>query len=74
VNIGDRVGITFMRKTCGGCEYCFGGWEVLCPKIEALGYIKDGCMAEYVCAVGDFCIKIPDELSDEQAARKYPMY
>lgn len=64
------MGVQFLRSACGLCEYCNGGWETLCPKVEAIGYAKDGCMAEYVLGVGAYVTKIPEELSDEQAARK----
>jgi D-arabinose 1-dehydrogenase-like Zn-dependent alcohol dehydrogenase len=29
---GDRVGIAWLRETCGTCRYCVRGDEHLCPR------------------------------------------
>src|SRR5689334_1548485 len=31
LKIGQRVGIAWLRSTCGKCEYCTSGRENLCP-------------------------------------------
>jgi len=28
---GDRVGVAWLHRTCGHCEFCLSGWETLCP-------------------------------------------
>lgn len=30
--VGDRVGIAWLRHTCGVCRYCVRGSENLCPE------------------------------------------
>src|SRR5215472_15318748 len=36
--VGDRVGIAWLQKTCGRCEFCLAGKENLCPFAEFTGY------------------------------------
>lgn len=31
-HVGDRVGIAWLRKTCGECPYCRAGRENLCER------------------------------------------
>ena len=70
LEIGDRVGVPFLHSACGCCEFCISGNESVCPMQENSGYTVDGCMGEYVTGVADFVVKIPEQLSNEQAARK----
>lgn len=44
---GDRVGIPWLRNSCGSCEYCKEGMENLCASAEYTGYHHDGGFAEY---------------------------
>ena len=30
VRVGDRVGVAWLHKACGGCRFCTGGRENLC--------------------------------------------
>jgi D-arabinose 1-dehydrogenase-like Zn-dependent alcohol dehydrogenase len=32
LKVGDRVGIAWMNRACGSCEYCISGWETLCDQ------------------------------------------
>ena len=65
---GDRVGIAWLQKTCGTCEFCRSKRENLCPFAEFTGYTNDGGYAEYVAAPEAFAYKIPESFDDEQAA------
>src|SRR5438552_18187981 len=40
--LGDRVGIAWLRATCGVCVYCRSGRENLCPEARFTGYHADG--------------------------------
>ncbi len=67
-NIGDRIGIAWLRQTCGDCRYCKAGLENLCTSSLYTGWDEDGGFAEYATVDGDYAYSLPGELSDEQAA------
>lgn len=66
--IGARVGIAWLHKTDGTCEYCRAGAENLCDNPLFSGYSVNGGYAEYVVAPENFVYPIPDGFPDEQAA------
>jgi alcohol dehydrogenase, propanol-preferring len=66
--IGDRVGLPWLNRTCGVCEYCRTGKENLCDNPQFTGYTVDGGYAEYVVAPEKFVYPIPPGFTDEQAA------
>jgi alcohol dehydrogenase, propanol-preferring len=65
---GTRVGIAWLHRTDGACEYCRTGAENLCDHPTFTGYTVDGGYAEYVVAAEDFVYPIPERFADEQAA------
>jgi propanol-preferring alcohol dehydrogenase len=65
---GARVGIAWLHRTDGTCEYCQAGAENLCDHPTFTGYTVDGGYAEYVVAAEDFVYPIPEGFTDEQAA------
>ena len=46
LQVGDRVGIAWLRHTCGACAYCRSGRENLCPFSRYTGWDEDGGYAE----------------------------
>src|SRR5436305_5076998 len=68
LRVGERVGIAWLRSTCGKCEYCTSGRENLCPLALFSGYDADGGYAEYAVVREDFAYQIPDGFSDVEAA------
>jgi len=66
--IGARIGIAWLHRTDGVCEYCRSGAENLCDAPEFTGYTVDGGYAEYIVAPEDFVYAIPEDFPDEQAA------
>jgi propanol-preferring alcohol dehydrogenase len=66
--IGDRVGIAWLHRTDGTCEYCQAGAENLCDNPAFTGYSVDGGYAELIVAPEDFVYAIPEGFPDEQAA------
>jgi len=66
--IGDRVGIPWLGRTCGVCDYCKAGMENLCDTPQFTGYTRDGGYAELTVADERFCVAIPDNYSDAEAA------
>jgi alcohol dehydrogenase, propanol-preferring len=66
--VGARVGIAWLHRTDGTCEYCRSGAENLCDHPSFTGYTVDGGYAEYIVAPEDFVYAIPERFPDEQAA------
>ena len=65
---GARVGIAWLHRTCGVCEYCRSGRENLCGKAVFTGYTVDGGYAEYLVAPERFVYPIPEGFGDLAAA------
>ena len=66
--VGDRIGIAWLRHTCGVCRWCRSGRENLCVSPRFTGWDADGGYAEHVVVDEDFAYAIPEVFSDEQAA------
>lgn len=66
--IGDRIGIAWLRHTCGTCDHCRRGRENLCELSRYTGYHADGGYAEYAVVPEDFAYAIPEQFDDVQAA------
>ncbi len=64
---GDRVGIAWLRSTCGECEFCSRGAENLCTGSRYTGYHEHGGYADRAIVREDFAYAIPPEFSDEEA-------
>jgi len=65
---GARVGIPWLYRACGECQYCRRGEENLCPHAQFAGFHVDGGYAEYMLADADYALPIPEGISDVQAA------
>lgn len=65
---GDRVGVAWLRNTCGQCEYCRAGRENLCESSRYTGYHADGGYATSAVVPADYAYAIPPGLTDTQAA------
>jgi len=65
---GDRVGIAWLASTCGLCRFCRRGDENLCPEATFTGWDHDGGYAEAAVVDERYAYRIPDGLSDDQAA------
>ncbi len=66
--VGDRVGIPWLRHTCGVCEFCRKGTENLCPASRYTGWDTDGGYAEYVTVPIDFALALPAGYEDRELA------
>src|SRR5262249_37169460 len=64
---GDRVGIAWLRSTCGACAYCTSARENLCESSTYTGWTHDGGYAEYCCVPHDFAYAIPAAFDDATA-------
>jgi propanol-preferring alcohol dehydrogenase len=65
---GRRVGVPWLGWTDGDCRYCRSGLENLCVNARFTGRDIDGGFAEWTVADERFCLDLPPEISDEQAA------
>ena len=65
---GDRVGIAWLRFTCGKCRYCRAGNENLCPQARFTGYDENGGYAEFATVLEDFAYRLPETLDPITAA------
>ena len=45
--LGDRIGIAWLRGTCGRCRWCRTGRENLCPNATFTGWDADGGYADW---------------------------
>jgi propanol-preferring alcohol dehydrogenase len=68
LQVGDRVGVAWLHWACGACELCKEGLENLCPKQVITGGSVDGGYAEFIKAKASHALKVPPELSAEEAA------
>jgi len=66
--VGARVGVAWLHKTDGTCEYCRARAENLCDAPEFTGYTVNGGYAEYIVAPEGFAYAIPEGFPDEQTA------
>ncbi|MFD6225132.1 zinc-binding alcohol dehydrogenase family protein [Nocardia asteroides] len=68
ISVGDRVGIPWLRYTCGVCRYCLRGAENLCPRSRYTGWDADGGYAEFATVPVDFALPLPTGYSNEELA------
>ncbi|MDM4139481.1 MULTISPECIES: zinc-binding alcohol dehydrogenase family protein [Mycobacterium] len=66
--VGDRVGIAWLRHTCGVCKYCRRGDENLCPQSRYTGWDADGGYAEFATVPAAFAHPLPVGYSDSELA------
>lgn len=66
--LGDRVGIGWLRDTCGVCRYCLRGDENLCPDSRYTGWDVDGGYAQFAVVPAAFAHRLPDGYLDEELA------
>jgi alcohol dehydrogenase, propanol-preferring len=67
-SVGDRVGIAWLRHTCGVCKYCRRGDENLCPESRYTGWDADGGYAEFATVPAAFAHHLPSGYSDSELA------
>jgi propanol-preferring alcohol dehydrogenase len=66
--VGDRVGVAWLRYTCGRCRFCRRGDENLCPNSQYTGWDADGGYAEYTVAPAAYTYRLPDGYTDAELA------
>jgi propanol-preferring alcohol dehydrogenase len=67
-SLGDRVGIAWLRRTCGRCAACRRGRENLCRASEYTGWTADGGFAEYAVVPEAYAYELPTAYDDVAAS------
>jgi alcohol dehydrogenase, propanol-preferring len=65
---GQRVGIAWLRQTCGLCAYCRRDRENLCPNATFTGWDQNGGYAQWATVREDFAYGLPATIPDDQIA------
>ena len=68
LEIGQRVGVTWLNSACGQCDFCLSGRENLCDKAKWTGLDVDGGYAQFTVVPEKFAYPIPQRFSDVTAA------
>jgi len=66
--VGDRIGVAWLRATCGTCGFCQRGDENLCLRPRFTGWDADGGYAEWAVVPEDFAYPLPAGYSDAEVA------
>jgi alcohol dehydrogenase, propanol-preferring len=66
--VGDRVGIAWLRHTCGACRFCVSGRENLCPYSRYTGWDDDGGYAEFALVPAAYAHPLPAGYAQDQLA------
>jgi propanol-preferring alcohol dehydrogenase len=66
--VGQRVGIAWLRSTCGSCAFCARGDENLCAAATFTGWSADGGYADFALVREDFAYLLPDTIGDAEAS------
>ena len=67
-SVGQRIGVPWLGFVDETCRFCRRGLENLCERARFTGYHLDGGYAECLVADERFCLLLPDEYSDLEAA------
>jgi alcohol dehydrogenase, propanol-preferring len=67
-DMGQRVGVPWLARTCGRCAYCVSSRENLCDAPQFTGFTRDGGFATHCLADARYCFAIPDGFDDVHAA------
>ena len=65
---GERIGVPWLRRTCGRCRFCLRGDENLCVAPAFTGWDADGGYAEAAVVDERYAYRLPDAFDDRHAA------
>ncbi|MFB6160547.1 MAG: zinc-binding dehydrogenase [Haloferacaceae archaeon] len=72
LDVGDRV-YAPAKVPCGECPYCRTGHRGLCDNLTSIGKGRPGALAEYLAAPVEALRRVPDGVSDAEAAAMQPL-
>jgi len=73
VAVGDRVVSETTVWSCGVCRYCRMGCYDICPNRKGLGRGGNGAFAKYLTMNAQMLHRIPDNVTDLEAALTEPL-
>ncbi|NNE67555.1 MAG: NAD(P)-dependent alcohol dehydrogenase [Pyrinomonadaceae bacterium] len=62
VRVGDKVGLGWNSGSCGHCEQCISGYQILCPELEQTIVNRHGGFADRVRCHWSWAIKLPESM------------
>ena len=65
---GMKVGMPWLYSSCGHCDACLAGDEVLCGEIQITGVTRDGGFQEFMLAPARHISALPEGLDFADAA------
>jgi propanol-preferring alcohol dehydrogenase len=68
LRVGQRIGVAWLRGTCGSCLFCQRQRENLCESARFTGYHADGGYAQYAVVPEEFAYELPPIFTDREAA------
>ncbi|MEU9356383.1 alcohol dehydrogenase catalytic domain-containing protein [Streptomyces griseoloalbus] len=66
--VGAAVGAQFLYDSCGHCDHCVRGDQILCPRKLVTGVVADGGYAQYALLKAGFVTPLPAGLDPVAAA------
>jgi propanol-preferring alcohol dehydrogenase len=66
--VGARIGVAWLRSTCGRCRFCLRGDENLCVAPRFTGWDDDGGFAELAVAPEAYAYPLPEDFDDVHVA------
>lgn len=66
--VGERIGVPWLRSTCGLCRFCTSDRENLCVDPTFTAWDADGGFAQRCTVPEAYAYRIPDRFDDEHAA------
>jgi len=67
LRVGDRVGVPWLHRTCGRCDYCLDGRENLCERKTFTGYSVNGGYAPLALGEEGYVLPLGDRDATESA-------
>lgn len=62
VDVGDKVGLGWNSGSCGHCEQCISGYQIMCPELEQTIVSRHGGFADRVRCHWSWAVKLPDDM------------
>jgi propanol-preferring alcohol dehydrogenase len=66
--LGERIGIAWLRATCGSCRFCRRGDENLCVDPRFTGWDADGGFATHAVVDERYAYRLPANFDDHHVA------
>lgn len=62
VKVGDKVGLGWNSSSCGHCQQCISGYQIMCRELEGTIVSRHGGFADKVRCHWSWAIKLPDKM------------